>query len=234
MNWSELSVSPEENARLKLIVYIGLVAAILGLGMAATHGFNRKAFFPTDPPPIIIKPGSIYVESKEGFKTAGNITGNAKRRKLNEYLDPYFKTVKSVFVNRVNDVLNPEGYYIQNSEGLTIQLWIQKFDEAANNWKVSDLEGEADIVTRLTTPLRLELPEDLTKNLDHKHPRRKFKNKLDLKTAGGTTQIFRIGRIKILDRNGNIVKYLSPGGQTDAVFEARDGDEFYISLWDKI
>ena len=195
---------------------------------------------PTKPPPIIIKSGSFTIESEDGFKDANDNNGGDKRKRSHQYKGN-FGSVQTVVVNKINKRLSqpPFGYSFQDSEGIKIKLWLQKYIESTESWEQFDNDGEPDILIglsdSLSDPLKIELPEGLGKEVKNHHHKRSKKNKLnELTDQTGTGQSFRIGRVQILDHNGHLMKYPPNNPVHNADFTSEDGDEYYISLWDNI
>lgn len=193
-----------------------------------------------DPPPIVIKSGSFTIDSEAGFEEASdNHSGGDKRKRTHQYKGD-FGSVQTVVINKINKRLSqpPFGYSFQDSEGIKIKLWLQKYIESTGKYEQIDNSGEPDILigssNSLSEPLKIELPEDLAKEVKSYHHKRSKKNKLnELRDHTGTGQSFRFGRIQILDHSGHLMKYPTDNPVHDADFASEDGDEYYISLWDK-
>lgn len=237
MNSTELTIDSEEQKLLKpevlIIGFVGAAAAIAILSFL----LKKTISIETDPPPIIIKDGSFIIDSVAGFRDAGDITGNSKRKKVNRYKGD-FGVITKVLVNHINErfvsntsPIRPFGYYYSNPSGVIIQLWFQKLiSENPERWDSNDVNGVPDVVSRVSIPtglelptLELELPADLTKSNQNKHHKRKNKDKLDSKKdPSGSDRYFRIGRIQVLNFNGTLKKE----------FISSDDDVFNISLWD--
>jgi hypothetical protein len=225
MNSTDLIERGEEKLNSKSVAIIGVGVIALGVLITWLNKIIRDVP-ETELPPIIIKSGSFIIDSVDGFRDAGDITGNPKRKKINQYKGS-FGVVKSVLVNQINEKSlgsTPFGYRYRDTRGVIIQLWFQKLtSENPEIWDPADIGGVPDVVNRLSTPLAMELPDDLTKSNQNKHHKRKNKDKLDFKKAtGGTDRYFRIGRIRILDVDGNVKRDIS----------SNNGDEYFISLWD--
>ncbi len=225
MNTTDLIERAEDQIDSKSVAAIGI--GVIALGVLITWLVKRiKDVEEGELPPIIIKSGSFIIDSVDGFRDAGDITGNPKRKKLNQYKGS-FGVIKSVLVNQINEkslISTPFGYRYRDSRGVIIQLWFQKLISVNPEiWDPADIGGVPDVENRLSTPLVLELPDDLTKSNQNKHNKRKNKDKLDFKKdTGGTDRYFRIGRMRILDVNGNVKRD----------FFSENGDEYLISLWD--
>ncbi len=227
MNSKQLTGNLQDEIKPKFAV-VPVVAA-LAFGTSFIFYLRSKLKpkrMPTDPPPIIIKTGSFIIDSKKGFKKAGNVVvpGNPKRKKLNEYKGN-FGPIKSLLINRVNTQWS---YYFEDPKGITINLWLQKFNGTTNDWETVDIKDGSDVLIRPSKPLILELPEDLIKD-NGSSPERPERDKFN--TIGGNP-IFRIGRITVRDQENYLMRYFYQGKYYDADFESRNGDEFYIALWD--
>jgi hypothetical protein len=235
MNSTDLIDETEKQSefyrRLRIAATIGFITILTGAIVVWLAPNNTEV--ERDPPPIIIKSGSFIIDSVDGFKDQGDVTGSTKRKKVNQYKGD-FGDIKEVLVNQVNERFasnispkRPFSYYYLNSSGIIIQLWFQKIvSENPEQWDLDDVDGEPDVITRVSSEnskLELELPADLSKSNENKHHKRKNKDKLDFKKdASGTDRYFRIGRIKILRKSdGKLIKE----------FNSINGDEYYISLW---
>jgi hypothetical protein len=230
MTRSDSTKLPQENSisRRELFTF-GIGATVF---MPDAFLWKNASLRLLNPPPIIIKSGSFIIDSIDGFKDAGNVTGNAKRKKFNQYKGS-FVLIRSVFVNQINEITpgtatskRPEGYFHQDARGLIIQIWFQKLlSENLEVWDPNDITGLADVENRPVSPLTLELPDDLSKSNSNKHHKRKNKDRLDFKKdAGGKDRYFRIGRIQIIDPDKKVLSNIT----------SIDGDEYLISLWDTV
>lgn len=226
---STKNVNVEERIDSTSLFFIfGAAAALTGLVYYLLK--REEKAIPTDPPPIVIKTGSFIIDSVDGFRDAGDISGNPKRKKVNKYKGN-FGAIRSVLINIINekslDTSPPErpwGDFFNHSQGLNIEIWFQKLiSENPDVWDSGDVTGFPDVVNRRTTHLELELPDNLNKSNQNKHPKRKNKDRLDLKKdSSGRDRYFRIGRIRISDFDGDVKCDIG----------SKNGDNYYISLWD--
>jgi hypothetical protein len=194
----------------------------------------------SDPPPIVIKSGSFTIDSEDGFEDVSNSNSGGDKRKRTHQYKGNFGSVQTVVINKINKILSqpPFGYSFQDSEGIKIKLWLQKYIESTGKYEQIDNNGEPDILIglsdSLSDPLKIRLPEGLAKEVKNYHHKRSKKNKLnELRDRTGTARSFRFGRIQILDHSGHLMKYPTDNPVHEADFASEDGDEYYISLWDK-
>jgi hypothetical protein len=225
MNSEELTRRPQEQIQPESV----LIPVVVGAGLTGLAFWllrkitRRKRIIIADPPPIFIKSGSFIIDSERGFKRDGN-NSHPKRPKLNVY-EANSGPVKSVIINQanqqiVNDSARPFGDFFSDPDGLTISIWLDRFDENNQTWQ--GVSGDPDIFIRSSDPLRIELPADLTKNTNsNDHPNRKHKDKLVIKDPHNKDLIWRFGLIRIHDSSGNEL----------GEFTTENGDEYLISFW---